>query len=83
MTFYRVLLLMWLLLMVLLFRLTIYFFVRNNKSNLLSMDYFFSLLMDVPHLVVDCQTLHRVWRTLKHTLTSSFNSRIIQLYDSF
>jgi len=39
--------------------------------------------MDVLHLVVDSQTSHRVWRTLEHALTSSFNSRIVQLYDSF
>jgi len=39
--------------------------------------------MDVLHLIVDFQTSHRVWHTLKHTLTSSFNSRIIQFYDSF
>lgn len=39
--------------------------------------------MDVLHLMVDCHTLHYVWRTLEKVLMSPSNSRIIQLYKSF
>jgi hypothetical protein len=39
--------------------------------------------MDVLHLVVDCRTLHCIWRTLEQALTSQSNSRIMQLHKSF
>jgi hypothetical protein len=42
-----------------------------------------SLSMDVLYLVVDCQTLSFVWRTLEQALASPSNSRIIQLHGSF
>jgi len=39
--------------------------------------------IDVLHLVVDCQTSSCVWSTLKKTLVSPSNSRIMQLHGSF
>jgi hypothetical protein len=42
-----------------------------------------SLSVDVLHLVVDCSTLHCVWRTLEKALASPSNSRIMQLHGSF
>jgi len=38
--------------------------------------------MEVLHLVVDCQTLSSVWRTLEQALASTSNSRIMQLHGS-
>jgi hypothetical protein len=42
-----------------------------------------SLSMEVLHLVVDCNTSHDIWTTLETSLTSPFNSRIMQLHGSF
>lgn len=36
--------------------------------------------MDVLYLVVDCQTSHCVWHTLKQARASPFNSCIMQLH---
>jgi hypothetical protein len=42
-----------------------------------------SFSVDVLHLVVDCSTLHCVWRTLEKALASPSNSHIMQLHGSF
>jgi len=44
---------------------------------------FYSLSMDVLHLVIDCQTSHCVWHTLEQAITSLSNSHIMQLHGSF
>ena len=39
--------------------------------------------MDVPHVVVDCQTSSCVWRTIEKMLTSLLNFDIMQLHRYF
>ena len=42
-----------------------------------------ALSTEILHLVLDCQTSHNIWQTLEQSLTSSLNSQIMQLHDSF
>jgi hypothetical protein len=59
-------------------------FLRWKQHDQLILSALLSFLfVDVLHLVVDCSTLHCVWRTLEKALASPSNSHIIQIHSSF
>jgi hypothetical protein len=53
------------------------FFIGSNNINLFLSALLSYLSVDMLHLVVDCHTLHCVWRTLEKALASPSNSHIM------
>ena len=60
-----------------------FFLSWKQQDQLIMSALLSSLSTEILHLVVDCDTSHSIWKTLKKSFASPSHSRIMQLHGSF